>query len=257
KNMVSIRLLQSIGPQYAQDWVTRFGFDAAKHPAYLPMALGAGSVTPMQMAAAYAVFANGGYRVNPHLVTRITDARDQVLVETPPPAQLDESMRAIPARNAFVMETLLNSVVKNGTGRKAWTVLRRDDLYGKTGTTNDSIDTWFAGFQPTMVGIAWIGYDTPRQLGVRGETGGSLSLPVWTGFMDTALKGVPVAKLTPPDGVAQVDGEWYFDDFTPGHGIASLGLEGGDVEQADVLAAPPVAAVAPVEERNRILDWFR
>ncbi|RZI77103.1 MAG: penicillin-binding protein 1A [Variovorax sp.] len=257
KNMVSIRLLQSIGPQYAQDWVTRFGFEAGKHPAYLPMALGAGSVTPMQMAAAYAVFANGGYRVNPHLVTRITDARDQVLVETPPPAQLDESMRAIPARNAFVMESLLNSVVKNGTGRKAWTALRRDDLYGKTGTTNDSIDTWFAGFQPTMVGIAWIGYDTPRQLGVRGETGGSLSLPVWTGFMDTALKGVPVAKLTPPEGVAQVDGEWYFDDFTPGHGIASLGLEPGDTEQADVLAPPPVAAVAPVEERNRILDWFR
>ncbi|MET0540398.1 MAG: PBP1A family penicillin-binding protein, partial [Variovorax sp.] len=170
KNMVSIRLLQAIGPQYAQDWITRFGFGAEKHPAYLPMALGAGSVTPLQMAAAYAVFANGGYRVTPHLVTRITDARGQVLVDSPPPATLDESMRAIPERNAFVMESLLASVVKNGTARKARTALRRDDLYGKTGTTNDSVDTWFAGFQPSMVGIAWIGYDTPRQLGVRGET---------------------------------------------------------------------------------------
>ncbi len=257
KNMVSIRILQSIGTQYAQDWITRFGFSADKHPAYLPMALGAGAVTPMQMASAYAVFANGGYRVSPHLVTRITDARDQVLVDSPPPAQLDESMRAIPARNAFVMETLLNSVVKNGTGRKAWTTLRRDDIYGKTGTTNDSIDTWFAGFQPTLVGIAWIGYDTPRQLGVRGETGGSLSLPVWTGFMDTALKGVPVARLTPPDGIAQIDGEWYFDDFTPGHGIPSLGLEAGDAAPADTLAPQQVAPAPPPEERNRILDWFR
>jgi penicillin-binding protein 1A len=258
KNMVSIRLLQAIGTQYAQDWITRFGFDAAKHPAYLPMALGAGSVTPMQMAAAYAVFANGGYRVAPHLVTRITDGRDQVLVDSPPPAQLDESLRAIPARNAFVMSTLLGSVVKNGTGRKAWTALRRDDVYGKTGTTNDSIDTWFAGYQPTMVGIAWIGYDTPRQLGVRGETGGSLSLPVWTGYMEAALKGVPVAKLTPPDGVVQVDGEWYFDDHTPGHGIESLGLDASaPPPPAELMAVPPASPGAPAEERSRILEWFR
>ncbi|MGJ7494804.1 penicillin-binding protein 1A [Variovorax sp. RT4R15] len=256
KNMVSIRLLQSIGTQYAQDWITRFGFTAEKHPAYLPMALGSGSVTPMQMATAYAVFANGGYRVSPHLVTRVTDHKDQVLVDTPPPP-LDESMRAIPARNAFVMDTLLNSVVKNGTGRKAWTTLRRDDIYGKTGTTNDSIDTWFAGFQPTLVGIAWIGYDTPRQLGVRGETGGSLSLPVWTGFMDTALKGVPVAALKAPDGVAQVDGEWYFDDFTPGHGIATLGIDVAEPQPAEALAPEQVAPAPPPEERNRILEWFR
>ncbi|MEP6720482.1 MAG: penicillin-binding protein 1A [Variovorax sp.] len=256
KNMVSIRLLQSIGTQYAQDWITRFGFAAEKHPAYLPMALGSGSVTPMQMATAYAVFANGGYRVSPHLVTRVTDHKDQVLIDTPPPP-LDESIRAIPARNAFVMDTLLNSVVKSGTGRKAWTTLRRDDIYGKTGTTNDSIDTWFAGFQPTLVGIAWIGYDTPRQLGVRGETGGSLSLPVWTGFMDTALKGVPVAALKAPDGVAQVDGEWYFDDFTPGHGIASLGLDLAELQPAEALAPEQVAPAPPPEERNRILDWFR
>jgi len=256
KNMVTIRVLQSIGPRYAQDWIGNFGFERAKHPAYLPMALGAGSVTPMQMAAAYGVFANGGYRVSPHLVTRITDHKDQVLVETKPAAR-DESTRAIPERNAFVMRSLLQSVVRNGTGFKAYQALKRDDLYGKTGTTNDSIDTWFAGFQPTRVGIAWIGYDTPRQLGVRGETGGSLSLPIWTGYMQSALQGVPVAALNAPDGVVKVDGEWYYDDYAPGRGITSLGVDTGPTPPAEALAAVPVGEMPPPEERNRILDFFR
>ncbi|WP_256354235.1 penicillin-binding protein 1A [Variovorax sp. dw_308] len=268
-NMVTLRVLQAIGTQYAQDWITRFGFDRDKHPAVLPMGLGAGSVTPMQMATAYSVFANGGYRVSPYLVTRVTDFKGKVEFENKAPV-LDESMRAISERNAFVMRTLLNSVVKHGTAFKAWQTLKRDDLFGKTGTTNDSIDTWFAGFQPTMVGIAWVGYDTPRQLGVRGETGGSLSLPMWTGYMETALKGVPVAALTAPEGVANVDGNWYFDDFTPGHGVASLGLDaatptppaeqqvGGPSSPVPVTVAPaPAETPAHPEERNRILDWFR
>jgi penicillin-binding protein 1A len=256
KNMVSVRVLQSIGAPYAQDWITHFGFDRDKHPAVLPMALGSGSVTPMQMASAYAVFANGGYRVSPRLITRVTDHRDQVLAEYAAPV-LDESTRAIPARNAFVMNTLLNSVMKGGTGTKAWQALKRDDLYGKTGTTNDSLDTWFAGFQPTMVGIAWIGYDTPRRLGVRGETGGSLSLPVWTDYMRTALQGVPVAQPTPPEGVVQVEGTWYFDDYAPGRGIASLGEANGEMPAAEVLAAPPVGKMPTPEERKSILDMFR
>jgi penicillin-binding protein 1A len=257
KNMVSIRLLQSIGTQYAQDWITHFGFAAEKHPANLPMALGAGSVTPMQMAAAYAVFANGGYRVSPHLVTRITDHRDRVLVETLPPP-LDESMRAIPARNAFVMNTLLNGVMKGGTGSKAWQALRRDDIYGKTGTTNDSLDTWFAGFQPTMVGVAWLGYDTPRRLGVRGETGGSLSLPVWTGYMSAVLQGTPVVEPAVPDGLVQIDGTWYFDDYAPGRAIASLGLENpGEPAAAETLSDTPIGAPPSAEERRSILDMFR
>ncbi|MEJ8845360.1 penicillin-binding protein 1A [Variovorax rhizosphaerae] len=268
-NMVTLRVLQAVGTTYAQDWITRFGFDRDKHPAVLPMGLGAGSVTPMQMAAAYSVFANGGYRVAPYLVTRVTDFKGKVEFEGKPPV-LDESMRAIPERNAFVMRTLLNSVVKRGTAFKAYQALKRDDLFGKTGTTNDSVDTWFAGFQPTMVGIAWVGYDTPRQLGVRGETGGSLSLPMWTGYMETALKGVPVAALTAPEGVANVDGSWYYDDFTPGRGVASLGLDaaaptppaeqqvGGPSMSAPVTVAPaPAVTPAQPEERNRILDWFR
>jgi penicillin-binding protein 1A len=258
KNLVTIRLLQSIGAPYAQDWITKFGFDKDKHPAYLPMALGAGSVTPMQMATAYSVFANGGYRVNPYLVTRVTDMRDKVLLETEPPV-LDESRRAIPERNAFIMDSLLQSVVKGGTAARAYQALKRDDLFGKTGTTNDSFDTWFAGFQPTTVGIAWIGYDTPRQLGVRGETGGSLSLPIWIGYMQTALKGVPVSKIAEPAGVVNIDGEWYFDDFAPGRGVASLGVENTEAPAppAEELSGVPLGPPPPPEERNRILEFFR
>jgi penicillin-binding protein 1A len=258
KNLVTLRVLQSIGAPYAQDWITKFGFDKDKHPANLPMGLGAGSVTPMQMATGYSVFANGGYRVNPYLVTRVTDLRDKVLMETEPPV-LDETRRAIPQRNAFIMDSLLQSVVKGGTAFKAHQALKRDDLYGKTGTTNDSFDTWFAGFQPTMVGIAWIGYDTPRQLGVRGETGGSLSLPIWIGYMQTALQGVPVTPPAEPPGVVNVDGEWYFDDFTPGHNVASLGLESTEAPPppAEELTGAPLGPPPQPEERNRILDFFR
>ncbi len=256
-NMVTLRVAQSIGIRYAQDWITNFGFDREKHPAYLPMAIGAGAVTPMQMATAYSVFANGGYRVSPYLVTRVTDFKGNVEFENKPPV-LDESMRVIPERNAFVMRTLLNSVVKHGTGFKAWQALKRDDLFGKTGTTNDSVDTWFAGFQPTMVGIAWVGYDTPRQLGVRGETGGSLSLPIWSGYMETALKGVPVAALTPPDGVANVDGNWYYDDYAPGRGVASLGVDApAPAPPAEDLAGAQVGLPPAPAERSRIMDFFR
>ena len=257
KNMVSIRLLQSIGTRYAQDWITNFGFERTKHPAYLPMALGSGSVTPMQMATAYAVFANGGYRVNPYLVTRITDHRDKVLVETQPPL-LNETMRAIPQRNAYIMDSLLQSVASGGTAARAQATLKRTDIYGKTGTTNDSLDAWFAGFQPTMTAVAWMGYDTPRKLGDR-ETGGGLSLPIWISYMETALKGVPVADLGPPPaGVMNIGGELYYDDFGPGRGVASLGVEQAPPQPVEVVPGGVPAGTPPApEERNRILDLFR
>ena len=257
KNMVSIRILQSIGTRYAQDWITNFGFEREKHPAYLPMALGAGSVTPMQMATAYSVFANGGYRVNPYLVTRVTDHKDRVLVDTQPPL-LNETMRAIPPRNAFIMDSLLQSVASGGTAAKAQAMLKRPDIYGKTGTTNDSLDAWFAGFQPTRTAVAWIGYDTPRKLGDR-ETGGGLSLPIWISYMETALKGVPVTELTtPPAGVVNVGGEWYYDDFGPGRGVSSLGVDvtpAMPAENGGFGTAPSNSP--PPEERNRILEMFR
>ncbi len=257
KNLVSIRILQSIGTHYAQDWIGNFGFDREKHPAYLPMALGAGSVTPMQMAVGYSVFANGGFRVNPYLVTRVTDHKDKILVEKQPPL-LNETIRAIPARNAFIMDSLLQSVIKGGTGVKAYQTLKRDDLYGKTGTTNDSLDAWFAGFQPTMTAIAWMGYDTPRSLGDR-ETGGGLSLPIWITYMETALKGVPVTERQPTEGVVNVGGEWYYDDYPPGRAVATLGMDSNPPVPTEVPAggSVPAAPVAPREERNRILDLFR
>lgn len=166
KNMISIRILQAVGPKTAQEWVGRFGFDPEKHPAYLTMALGAGSVTPLQMASAYSVFANGGYRINPWLIAKVTDHKGRVISEITPPA-LSEQLRAIDARNAFVMSSLLQEVTRAGTAARAQATLKRPDLYGKTGTTNDSVDAWFAGFQPTIAAVTWIGYDTPRNLGSR------------------------------------------------------------------------------------------
>lgn len=260
KNMVSIRVLQAVGAQNAQDWITRFGFDADKHPPFLTMALGAGSVTPMQMATAYSVFANGGYRVNPWLITRITDQRGQVLLESEPPA-LNVSQRVIEPRNAFIMNRLLQEVARSGTAARASATLKRMDLAGKTGTTNDSIDTWFAGYQPSLVAVVWMGYDTPRSLGDR-ETGGGLSLPIWIRFMQTALKGVPEMETPPPEGVVNVGGEWYYNEYAPGSGVSSLGLDdkpaGGGAPMPEAGDAPrPAPAAQPSDERRRILDLFK
>jgi penicillin-binding protein 1A len=264
KNMVSIRILQATGPKFAQDWVTRFGFDAEKHPAYLTMALGAGSVTPLQMAIGYSVFANGGYRVNPYLITKITDQKGRTVVESPPPG-LDESVRGIDARNAFIMSSLLQEVARSGTAARAQATLKRPDLYGKTGTTNDSIDTWFVGYQPTLTAAVWMGYDTPRKLGDR-ETGGGLSLPIWINFMDYALKGVPVAEFTPPEGVVNMGGEWFYDEYAKGSGISSVGLGdkpapgAGADNPVEGQPVPPGAAIQsppPGDERKRILDLFK
>ena len=246
KNMVSIRVLQSVGARNAQQWITRFGFDEDKHPAYLTMALGAGSVTPMQMASAYSVFANGGYLVQPHLITRVTDYKGRVLVESPLPEQAQESQRAIPARNAYLMTSLLQEVTRSGTAARAQAMLKRTDIYGKTGTTNDAMDAWFAGYQPHLAAVVWIGYDTPRKLGDR-ETGGGLSLPVWIGFMETALRSLPPAEPAVPEGLLHVGGEWYYEEYAKGGGITSLGTGAGQTS----------APNAPSEERNRILDLFR
>ena len=254
KNMISIRVLRSIGPAYAQDWITRFGFEAARHPAYLTMALGAGSVTPMQMASAYAVFANGGHRVDPVLISRLTDNKGRVISEAKPPA-LDESSRVIDARNAFIMDSLLQEVARTGTAASAQAKLKRPDIYGKTGTTNDALDTWFAGFQKTIVAVVWMGYDTPRKLGDR-ETGGSLSLPVWIDFMGSALRDVPVEDAMPaaPDGVVNVGGEWYYQEFVRGSGsggVSSLGLDEKREPSSPTLPPPDE------EEKRSILDLFR
>ena len=217
----------------------------------------------------YAVFANGGYRINPWLITKITDQKGKVVVESQPPLP-NESLRAIDARNAFMMKRLLQEVTRAGTAARAQRDLKRTDLYGKTGTTNDQIDTWFSGFQPTLVAIVWMGYDNPRSLGDR-ETGGSLSLPVWINFMETALKGVPVMEPSAPDGVVNVNGEWYYEEYARGGGVGSLG--GASVDPSGQIGGhrapddktllnsdglPATRPPAPAaDERKSILDLFR
>jgi penicillin-binding protein 1A len=270
KNMVSIRLLDTIGARYAQEWITHFGFEAAKHPPYLTMALGAGSVTPMQMATAYSVFANGGYRIDPWLISKITEQKGKVLAQARP-AVPDESARAIDPRNAYVISSLLQEVMRTGTGSRAMAALKRPDIYGKTGTTNDSMDAWFAGYHPGLTAVTWIGYDTPRKLGDR-ETGGGLSLPVWIAYMEHALRDVPILELAPPEGVVQAGVDWMYAEHAQGGGVLSLGLDdqpavmpppGGITAPVTITPAPAAApapapaANPPPEERSRILDLFR
>jgi penicillin-binding protein 1A len=261
KNMISIRILKEVGTQNTQDWITKFGFEAERHPPYLTMALGAGSTTPMQMATAYSVFANGGYRVNPYLISKITDYKGAVIVQTKPPV-LDESMRVIDARNAFVMNSLLQEVTTAGTAAKAKAALGRSDIYGKTGTTNDAIDAWFAGFHPTLTAVVWMGYDNPKPLGSSSaETGGGLSLPIWISFMQQALQGVPIATLTPPEGLTKASGDWAYTEFA-GTGVRSLGLSDSwglqKKEQDELLNLNPNdAKPASTDEKNTILNMFK
>ena len=199
KNMVSVRILQDISPKYAQDYVTRFGFDSDKQPPYLTLALGAGSVTPLQMARAYAVFANRGYLVQPYFIRKIVDDRGNPLGVASPPRAGDEALRAIDARNAFIMDSMMQDVTRYGTAARAGK-LGRSDLAGKTGTTNDFVDAWFCGYQPSLVGVAWVGFDQPKTLG-RNQTGGQVALPIWIEYMANALKGVVEERRATPPGV--------------------------------------------------------
>jgi penicillin-binding protein 1A len=234
KNMVSIRILNKIGARYGQEFATRFGFDAERNPAYLTLALGAGSTTPLQMAGAYAVFANGGYRISPYIISKVTDADGKVLSEARPERAGVEANRVIDARNAFLVDSMLKDVVRYGTAAKAM-ALKRTDLAGKTGTTNDSIDAWFAGYNPKLVGIAWIGYDQPKNLGNR-ETGGGLALPIWIGYMSKALKNEPMVEREVPPGLILANGEYYYAETPPGTGVATLDV-----------GPPP----APAEQKQR------
>jgi penicillin-binding protein 1A len=203
KNMVSVRILDAIGPKYAQDYVTRFGFEPERHPPYLTMALGSGTVTPWQMARAYAVFANGGYLVQPYFIQKIVDDRGNLLGEARPQRAGDESLRVIDTRNAFIMDSLMQDVARVGTAARAAS-LGRKDVAGKTGTTNEFIDAWFAGYIPSLVGVSWVGFDQPRTLG-RNQTGGLVALPIWVGYMQKVQKAVPEVQRIVPEGVVTGD----------------------------------------------------
>jgi penicillin-binding protein 1A len=221
KNMISIRILQKVGAKYGQEYTSRFGFLPEKNPPYLTLALGAGAVTPLQMAGAYAVFANGGYKINPYLISKITDTSGKVLSQAMPDLAGDEANRVIDERNAFLMDSMLKDVVRFGTATKAM-VLKRPDLAGKTGTTNDSIDAWFAGYQAKLVGIAWIGFDQPKNLGNK-ETGGGLALPIWISYMQRGLKDIPIEERAIPKGIIQAEGDYFYAENPPGSAIRNLG----------------------------------
>jgi penicillin-binding protein 1A len=232
KNMVSIRILNKIGAKYGQEYSTRFGFDPDKNPPYLTLALGAGAVTPLQMVGAYSVFANGGYKINPYLISKVTDPNGKVISQVNPDKAGNEANRVIDERNAFLMDSMMKDVVRYGTAARAGQTLKRPDLAGKTGTTNDSVDAWFAGYQPSIVGIAWIGFDQPKNLGNK-ETGGGLALPIWISYMQTILKDVPIQDRHVPDGIIASGNDYFYAENPPGTGVSSLGLEdplpGGDV----------------------------
>jgi penicillin-binding protein 1A len=224
KNMVSIRLLRDITPAYAREFLGHFGFPADKHPANLTLTLGTGSVTPLQMAGAYSVFANGGYQVQPYLIARVVDANGKLLSQAQPSVAGDEGRRVLDARNAWLMDSMLRDVVRGGTGYQAGQRVGRTDLAGKTGTTNDALDGWFAGYGGNLVGIAWMGYDQPRSLGAR-EFGATLALPIWADFMKSALRGVPPAERSPPAGLLQANGDWSYKEYLDGREPKTLGVD--------------------------------
>lgn len=239
RNMVSIRILQAISPQYVQDYITRFGFQAEKHPPYLPMALGSGAVTPLQMASAFSVFANGGYRVTPFLIDYVTDAEGEVLMRAKPTIAGDVAARVIDPRTAYVMDDMLRGVAQYGTAARANRELKRGDLAGKTGTTNDSVDAWFAGYTPSLVGVAWLGFDQPVSLGSR-ETGGGAALPIWLGYMEKALERFPVQKRqAPPSGLIVDGGSMYFAEYPPEDAISRVGLDAKKDSIEDLLNSLP------------------
>ena len=233
KNMVSIRLLQSIDTHYAQDYASRFGFDAARHPPYLTMALGAGAVTPWQMVSAYAVFANGGYKVSPYIVREIRDEKDQLLARSAEVRAGDETLRVIDPRNAFLMDMMLRDVTIYGTAARASASLKRQDLAGKTGTTNEYVDAWFCGYQMTVAGCAWVGFDQPKKLG-NNETGGAAALPIWIGYMNRALKDVPVQLPTTPNGLVAY-GEGRERNYVYAENMGKIPV----VEEVPATALPP------------------
>ncbi|RQO36407.1 penicillin-binding protein [Herminiimonas sp. KBW02] len=268
KNLVSIRILRKITPAYAIEHLGHFGFEADKQPANLTLTLGTGSVTPLQMAGAYSVFANGGFKVAPYLIQKVVDARGKVLLEAQHPQAGDETARAIDPRNAFITDSMMRDVVRSGTGYLASQRLGRSDLAGKTGTTDNAMDGWFAGYGRDIVAVAWMGYDKPRSLGTR-EFGGTLALPIWIDYMRTALRGKPeMAKIAPP-GVTQVDGDWMYDEYANGDSVKSLDVDeqksfwermfnsGPNTEPQLQTPSAPAPGTPEEKEKKRLDDLYR
>jgi penicillin-binding protein 1A len=224
KNVAAVRLLRAITPQYAHDFLPRFGFDAARHPVNYTLSLGTGSVTPLQMAGAYSVFANGGFKLNPYLIQKVVDTRGAVLFEAKPVLPAQEADRVLDARNAFITNSMLHEVTVSGTAASATQKLTRQDLAGKTGTSSEAFDGWFAGYSGTTTAVAWMGFDEPQSLG-GSEFGATLALPIWIDFMRTATNGKPPYQMPQPTGVSQSGGDWMYDQFRDAGAVRALDLD--------------------------------
>lgn len=274
-NLVSVRLLRAIGPEYAAHYLERFGFNPSKLPPNLSLVLGSTEATPLDMTRAFAVFASGGYRLTPYFIERVEDAKHNVLEqatpivvcsECPPPAndqapgpvKIGELPRyaeqAITPENAFVMTSILRDVITAGTGRGAQ-VLGRKDLAGKTGTTNEYRDAWFVGYNADLVATAWIGFDQPAPLG-KGETGSRAALPMWIEYMRVALDGVPEKPLAQPPGVtsALINRETgRLTDASDGQAMQEFFIEGtptGTTTDMEPGGAPLARPVVPDNVRE-------
>ena len=235
KNLVSIRIVQAIDPFYAQQFISKFGFNPKNHPALLTMALGVGSVTPLEMVTGYSVFANGGYLVQPYLIEKVTDAEGNVLMQSHNAKVGDGAPRTLDARNAYVMNSLLHGVATQGTGRRAGNALKRADIGAKTGTTNDALDAWFAGYAGEIAAVGWMGYDQPKSLGANAY-GAGLVLPVWVNYMKAVLKDAPEYYRPQPADVVKIDGMPFYADQV-GDTVQTLGLgETTSPEEVDPIA---------------------
>jgi penicillin-binding protein 1A len=234
KNVPSVRLLRAVSVPFSHEFLGRFGFDLARQPKNFTLALGTGSVTPLQMAGAYAVFANGGYRVQPYLIARIEDADGKIIQQATPPAAHTEEQRVLDARNAFITDSMLRDVTRYGTGAAATKALSRSDIAGKTGTTSDAVDGWFSGYGGNVVAVAWMGYDDPRSLGGR-EFGATLALPIWIDYMKVALAKRPQAERIEPEGLVRENDDWVYAEYAETPVLGSIDL---DQQPADPNAPP-------------------
>ena len=254
KNVPTVRVLRAVSVPFAHQYLEHFGFDLARHPKNFTMALGTGAVTPLQLAGAYAVFANGGYRVKPYLISRIQDGNGTVFFEAPPVQARNEANRVVTARNAFVIDSMLRDVTRFGTAAAASKQLGRQDLAGKTGTTNDAIDGWFSGYAGNVVAVSWMGYDEPRSLGGR-EFGSTLAMPIWVDYMRVALAKVAPGERTPPEDVVHDGEDWIYPEFIDAPEARTIDIEQAPVEQP--LDLPPGSQEmapddSPFEERPAI-----
>ena len=228
QNMVSIRVVKKITPQYVQDYITRFGFEANRNPPLFSLALGAGAITPLQLVAGYSSIANGGFFTEPYFIDRILDYSGKLVRRYEPLLSGNEKYRVIDPRHAYILHNMLSDVVYSGTARKA-KILERPDLAGKTGTTNDAVDAWFAGYQPAISAVTWFGYDNPKSLGEK-QTGSGIALPIWINFMKEILKRQPIIFQPEPTGIIRINDGLFTAESLPSSTNESLDVEFLDFE---------------------------